>query len=116
MSTDYALKRYTDDTPMHAHLRTRIAELQDKTSHQLRPVDRNELIRSFGMGDQPKLRMALYGRLEQAYQDHGAAVARVVWNTARRALKKTHPGRWFATVVLSELRSADLIDQASPDC
>ena len=113
METDYELKRYTDETPMHAHLRTRIAQLQDKTSHQLKPVSRNELIKCFGCGDQPKLRMALFGRLEQAYQDRGAPVARVVWNTARRALKKTHPGRWFSVVVLLELRSADLLDEPS---
>lgn len=106
---DYALRRYTDETPMHSHLVKRLKEISEKPCHRLRPVTMNELIRCFGLGDRPRLRKALYARLVRCFDSNEAPVARIVWKVARRAHQKDHPDRWFARVIICELEQRDLI-------
>lgn len=97
------------ETPVAAHLRTRIAELSGGKEFRLPEVSFNELFRCYGLGDHPRLRRALYAKLELAYLASPGPVSRIVWNTVRRSKQKRDPARWFAVVVIDDLERADLL-------
>lgn len=99
----------THETPIEQALRTRISEIEGKQAHRLKPVTSLELTRLYGLGENPRLRLALYAKIEQAYQAAPEPVARIVWNAVRRSKLKERAERWFCAVAIDDLQRAGLI-------
>lgn len=73
------------------------------------------LEKRLGLGDRPRMRLALYRHIEAAQREHGPAASRIVWRTLGRCKSKEQPGHWFSIVVTGELHEAGFW-YATPDC
>lgn len=66
------------------------------------------LKRRFGLGADPKKRLALYRRLERLHEVHGDLVLELISEAVAQAVAARAPGNYFCRAILAKLREARL--------
>lgn len=102
----------THETPVFDSLRTRISEIGQIERKPLRKLSVALLTHRFGLGDKPAVRRALYRKIEACCARVGRPASKIVWSAIHRSGGKSNPGRWFCVVVIDELQSSGLLDDA----
>lgn len=104
MSIDQTGRRDdTHDTQLSKLIETRLLDWADKPRRERPTITARKLKADLGLGDRPKIRMALYSQLEALQEEWGEPVRKIIWRVLKRSSAAREPGRWFAVVAIDEL-------------
>ncbi len=88
-------------------LEGRAVQVELRSDDVHRVVDR--LKRKFGLGDRPKVRLALYKWLAALADEHGEPVLKAISVAVGQAVSARSPGRYFSSTVVRILRETSVI-------